>query len=89
MTKASLNMLTRTSGKEYETYGIYMNAVDVGWVSTGAKEALRKKQFEKGYIPPLDPVDGAARIMAPIIEGIQNIHNPVGALLKNYKIVNW
>jgi len=89
MTKASLNMLTRTSGKEYETYGIYMNAVDVGWVSTGAKEELRKKQFEKGYIPPLDPVDGAARIMIPIIEGIHNTHNPVGALLKNYKIVNW
>ncbi|WP_299674352.1 SDR family oxidoreductase [uncultured Dokdonia sp.] len=89
MTKASLNMLTRTSGKEYETYGIYMNAVDVGWISTGAKEKLRKKQFEKGYIPPLDPVDGAARIMVPIIEGIQNTHNPVGTLLKNYKVVNW
>lgn len=89
MTKASLNMLTRTSGIEYETYGIFMNAVDVGWVSTGAKEDLRKKQFEKGYIPPLDPVDGAARIMVPIIEGIQNIRNPVGALLKNYKVENW
>ncbi|MFC4635099.1 SDR family oxidoreductase [Dokdonia ponticola] len=89
MTKASLNMLTRTSGIEYETYGIFMNAVDVGWVSTGAREDLRKKQFKKGYIPPLDPVDGAARIMVPIIESIQNIHNPVGALLKNYKIVNW
>lgn len=89
MTKASLNMLTRTSGMEYEKYGIYMNAVDVGWVSTGAKEDLRKKQFERGYIPPLDPVDGAARIMVPIIEGIENINNPVGALLKNYKIENW
>ena len=89
MTKASLNMLTRTSGMEYEKYGIYMNVVDVGWVSTGAKEELRKKQFERGYIPPLDPVDGAARIMVPIIEGIENIKNPVGALLKNYKIENW
>jgi len=89
MTKASLNMLTRTSAKEYGKYGIYMNAVDVGWVSTGAKESLRKRQFEKGYIPPLDPVDGASRIMVPIIEGIEDLSNPIGKLLKNYRITDW
>lgn len=89
MTKASLNMLTRTAAKDYERHAIFMNAVDVGWVSTGAREELRKKQFDVGYIPPLDPVDGAARILAPIIEGIKDVHNPVGKLLKNYEIVNW
>jgi len=89
MTKASLNMLTRTSARAYEKNGIYMNAVDVGWVSTGAQEALRKKQFDTGYIPPLDPVDGASRILVPIIEGITNKHNHVGKLLKNYKIASW
>ncbi|MDH7447743.1 SDR family oxidoreductase [Aquimarina sp. 2201CG14-23] len=89
MTKASLNMLTRTSARAYEKNKIYMNAVDVGWVSTGAQETLRKKQFDAGYIPPLDPVDGASRIMLPIIEGIKNIHNPVGKLLKNYKVETW
>ncbi|MEL7006821.1 MAG: SDR family oxidoreductase, partial [Bacteroidota bacterium] len=89
MTKASLNMLTRTSAREYEKNRIFMNAVDVGWVSTGANESLRKKQFEKGYIPPLDPVDGAARIMVPIVEGLAGEKLPVGKLLKNYKIVDW
>jgi len=89
MTKASLNMLTRTSARAYEKNEIYMNAVDVGWVSTGAQEELRKKQFDIGYIPPLDPVDGASRIMVPIIEGITNEHNPVGKLLKNYKVTSW
>ncbi|WP_299434282.1 SDR family oxidoreductase [uncultured Aquimarina sp.] len=89
MTKASLNMLTRTSARAYEKNNIYMNAVDVGWVSTGAQEGLRKKQFDIGYIPPLDPVDGASRIMIPIIEGITNTHNPVGKLLKNYKVAVW
>jgi NAD(P)-dependent dehydrogenase (short-subunit alcohol dehydrogenase family) len=89
MTKAALNMLTKTSGSTYKYLGIYMYAVDVGWISTGAQEALRQKQFDQGYIPPLDSVDGAARIMHPIFEGL--IGNPilVGTLLKNYVIENW
>lgn len=89
MTKAALNMLTRTSAKEYQNYNILMSAVDVGWVSTGAKEDLRKKQFEVGYIPPLDSVDGASRIMHPIIEAIENENLIVGKLIKNYKEEIW
>jgi len=89
MTKAALNMLTRTSAKEYQNYDILMTAVDVGWVSTGAKEALRKRQFEAGYIPPLDSVDGAARIMHPIIEAVENENLIVGKLIKNYREEIW
>lgn len=88
MTKAALNMLTLTSAKEFEKDQIYMTAVDVGWISTGAKESLRKKQFEQGYVPPLDSVDGAARILHPIVEGI-NRNYYSGVLLKNYKINGW
>ncbi len=88
MTKAALNMMTLTSAKEFEKDQIYMTAVDVGWISTGAKESLRKKQFEQGYIPPLDPVDGAARILHPIVEGINGNYYS-GVLLKNYKINSW
>jgi NAD(P)-dependent dehydrogenase (short-subunit alcohol dehydrogenase family) len=89
MTKAALNMLTRTSGAEFIQDNIYMNAVDVGWVSTGAHESKREKLFNELRIPPLDPVDGAARIMHPIIaisEGQENWH---GVLLKDYKVVEW
>jgi NAD(P)-dependent dehydrogenase (short-subunit alcohol dehydrogenase family) len=89
MTKAALNMLTRTSAKEYQRNNILMSAVDVGWVSTGAKEALRKRQFEEGYIPPLDSVDGASRIMHPIIEAIKNENRMVGTLIKNYREEIW
>jgi len=89
MTKAALNMLTRTSAKQYKDYDIYMNAVDVGWVSTGAIEVLREKQYERGYIPPLDPVDGASRIMHPIIEAIENSNMFTGKLLKNYRVEDW
>ncbi|KPE50088.1 SDR family NAD(P)-dependent oxidoreductase [Chryseobacterium indologenes] len=88
MTKAALNMMTLTSAREFEKDHIYMSAVDVGWISTGAKESLRKKQFEKGYIPPLDSVDGAARILHPVAEGIKGNYFS-GVLLKNYKIHTW
>lgn len=90
MTKAALNMMTRTSGKQYaDEYNIFMYAVDVGWISTGAKEKLRKRQFEKAYIPPLDSVDGASRILHPIIKGLKEKVILAGTLLKNFKIENW
>lgn len=89
MTKAALNMLTRTSAHEYAQYHIWINCVDVGWVSTGAKETLRQKQFEAGQIPPLDPVDGAARIMHPLHEIIHKQHSFFGHLLKNFQIAEW
>ena len=89
MTKAALNMMTRTAAMTYEKENIYMNAVDVGWVSTGARETLRKKQFEQGYIPPLDPVDGASRIIHPIYENEQNNTIFIGKLLKNYAVEDW
>ncbi|MNK76945.1 3-ketoacyl-(acyl-carrier-protein) reductase [compost metagenome] len=88
MTKAALNMMTLTSAKEFAEDSIYMTSVDVGWISTGAKESLRKKQFEEGYIPPLDSVDGASRIFDPIFQGI-NGKSIFGVLLKNYKVTNW
>ncbi|WP_420575077.1 SDR family NAD(P)-dependent oxidoreductase [Kordia sp.] len=89
MTKAALNMMTRTAAMTYEKDHIYMNAVDVGWVSTGARETLRKQQFEKGYIPPLDPVDGASRIVHPIYENEKNNTIFTGKLLKNYAVEDW
>ncbi len=88
MTKAALNMMTLTSAREFENNQIYMSAVDVGWISTGATEGLRKKQFEQGYVPPLDSVDGAARILHPVIEGIKGNYFS-GVLLKNYKVHTW
>lgn len=89
MTKAALNMLTRTSASAYAKAQIYMNSVDVGWVSTGAQESKRQAQFEVGYIPPLDPVDAAARILHPIQAALVDKEYFVGSLLKNFKIVNW
>lgn len=90
MTKAALNMLTRTSAEEFAGSGIYMNSVDVGWISTGAIEPLRKRQAEVGYVPPLDPVDGASRILDPVIQVLTNRQEAIyGKLIKNYKVIDW
>ncbi|MBO6515488.1 MAG: SDR family oxidoreductase [Bacteroidia bacterium] len=89
MTKAALNMLTRTSAMSYAKRKVYMTSVDVGWVSTGAHEEKRKKQFESGKIPPLDSVDGASRILHPLHEAIENKLYLSGVLLKDFKTVEW
>lgn len=89
MTKAALNMLTRTSAHEFIKDSIFMTAVDVGWISTGANETKRAQQFASLKIPPLDPLDGATRIMQPIVDVLNGDKTLFGVLLKNYKVVDW
>ncbi|WP_278378166.1 SDR family NAD(P)-dependent oxidoreductase [Chryseobacterium arthrosphaerae] len=89
MTKAALNMLTKTSAPDFIKDNIFMNAVDVGWISTGAIESKREKLFEKTRIPPLDSVDGALRIFHPIVQINTGNHHLYGKLLKNYKETEW
>lgn len=88
MTKASLNMITRTSSSDFAKSNILMNSVDVGWISTGATEALRKKQFEQAYVPPLDSVDGASRIVDLIYRALGGERN-YGQLFKDYRVHEW
>ncbi|CAA6821517.1 MAG: Oxidoreductase [uncultured Sulfurovum sp.] len=89
MTKSALNMLTRTSALEYSHDNIYMNSVDVGWISTGAIESKRQKLFEQGSVPPLDSVDGMARVIHPIYEALEKKQFTFGKLLKDFKVVEW
>ncbi|MBP2618966.1 SDR family oxidoreductase [Chryseobacterium jejuense] len=89
MTKAALNMLTKTSASDFVKDRIFMNAVDVGWISTGAIEIKRERLFEKTRIPPLDPVDGAMRIFHPIIQINEGNQKLYGKLLKNYQETGW
>jgi NAD(P)-dependent dehydrogenase (short-subunit alcohol dehydrogenase family) len=90
MAKAALNMLTRTSAAEYARDGIYMNSVDTGWVSNENPFEQRTKQQEQGFCPPLDVVDGMARLYDPIVRGLQEPDEPLfGLYLKDYASCSW
>ena len=88
MAKAALNMLTRTSAEDYAERGIYMVAVDPGWVSHEGPPSLRAKAEAQGFRPPLDCEDAAARVLDPVARGLAG--RPVyGVLLKDFAEVPW
>lgn len=90
MAKAALNMMTLTSAPDYARDGILMNAVDTGWVTDEdpAQHASRKKD-DLGFQPPLDIVDGAARIIDPILTVANGAERTYGKFLKDYRPTTW
>lgn len=90
MAKAALNMLTHTAAGELAKDGIFMNAVDTGWVTDeDPAELAKKKQEVHDFQPPLDIVDGAARVMDPLFDGINTGKHWCGKFLKDYFPIDW
>ncbi len=90
MAKAALNMLTHTSAGDFAKYGIFMNAVDTGWVTDEDPIALSQfKQDVHDFQPPLDIVDGAARVCDPFFDGILTGKHWVGKFLKDFFPIDW
>jgi NAD(P)-dependent dehydrogenase (short-subunit alcohol dehydrogenase family) len=90
MAKAALNMLTLTAARDYVKDGIHMNAVDTGWITDEDPfvHAERKKQ-ELGFEPPLDIVDGAARVLDPFLAGLNTGEHAFGQFFKDYRPSSW
>jgi NAD(P)-dependent dehydrogenase (short-subunit alcohol dehydrogenase family) len=90
MAKAALNMMTHTSAEDLAKDGIYMNAVDTGWVTDeDPAELSRFKQEVHDFQPPLDIVDGAARVCDPFFDGILTNKHWCGKFLKDYFPIDW
>ena len=90
MAKAALNMLTLTSAPDYAKSKIFMNAVDTGWVTDeDPKVHADRKVAELDFQPPLDIVDGAARVVDPIFDAVRTGNFVSGLFLKDYKPTAW
>jgi NAD(P)-dependent dehydrogenase (short-subunit alcohol dehydrogenase family) len=89
MSKAALNMLTKTSATEMlATDGILMTAVDTGWITDERPHPTKMRLAEEGFHAPLDLVDGAARVYDPIVRGEAG-EDVLGVFLKDYAPAPW
>jgi NAD(P)-dependent dehydrogenase (short-subunit alcohol dehydrogenase family) len=89
MSKAALNMLTRTSAREmFESDRVLMTAVDTGWITDERPHFTKVRLAEEGFHAPLDLVDGAARVYDPIVRGEAG-EDVFGVFLKDYAPSNW
>ncbi|HYF62870.1 MAG TPA: SDR family oxidoreductase [Herpetosiphonaceae bacterium] len=93
MAKAALNMMTRTAARDYAESQIFMNSVDTGWITDEnpvPKQVRLHHARGSRFSPPLDVIDGAARIYDPIVRGLSNPSEPLhGHFLKDYVAHPW
>ena len=93
MGKAALNMLTFTSAASfYQQYRVLMNSVDTGWVTDMAPGGVGVASARHATFvgPPLDEVDGAARVLDPIFCHLNDSTWRIrGMCFRNFYIAGW
>ena len=85
MSKAALNMLTRTCGSYFADSRVYMTCVDTGWVS----EMNPTYVYSGERTVPLDEVDGAMRVLDPLLKGINEKVYSHSKFFKDYQETSW
>lgn len=89
MAKAALNMLTRSCAEDYAKRRLFMNSVDTGWVTNEFPHAKVSSMQGEGFEPPLDEIDGAARVVAPVFDAANGSEPVFGRFLKDYRSITW
>jgi len=96
MAKAALNMFTRTAARGFAEDGVFMTAVDTGWINeeNPRERAAEKVKKNGGFATPLDELDAAARILDPVLaplkDSVDNMASPLwGAFLKDFSPCEW
>lgn len=87
--KAALNMLTHTIAEDFARENVYVHAVDPGWVSAQNPFAQDAAMRARGFAPPLDDQDGAARVIDPVVRRKRGEPVEHGVLLKDYAVAPW
>ena len=91
VSKAGLNMLTRTAASDLAQDAVFMNSVDTGWISHEGGKRSREKLESQGWVPPLDEHDAAARLCAPIFDSVHAPAEPPvhGRLFRHFQVAQW
>lgn len=83
-------MLTRTSAQDYSRDRIYMNSVDTGWINDENPYETAKRLYEKhNWQTPIDEEDAMARILDPLLSGVNTGINCFGKFFKDYHETEW
>jgi len=90
MAKAALNMMTRTCSSDLALKHIYMNSVDTGWINDeNPLEKARRTAEKSNFQTPIDEIDAAARVLDPIMVGVNEKRYIHGKFLKDYTETEW
>jgi NAD(P)-dependent dehydrogenase (short-subunit alcohol dehydrogenase family) len=89
MAKAALNMLARTSASELAHERIWCCAVDTGWITDENPLPMADAMAARGFAPPLDEEDGAARVLDPVLRVMHGEAPAHGVFLKDYVVAPW
>jgi len=74
---------------DYAESLIYMNCVDTGWITDENPLQTAVKIAESGFVTPIDELDAAARILDPILSGLNTGINKFGQFFKDFTLSEW
>lgn len=89
MAKAALNMMTRTAASHYRDFGVFMNSVDTGWITNEKPNPQNLDAARRKTLMAIDEVDGAMRVLDPVLSALGGEKPVFGKLFKNYREYNW